>query len=100
MQLRVLYAHGSTRYQNINAEPLIAANAKLLECAEDGQARAGQERLLAITTPDSYKAHVREVIKGTGDYKHNFIMSQIHIDEFHNTKSDTAATPTIVSQCK
>ena len=39
MQLRVFYAHGTVRYCNVNAEPLKAANAKLLECAEDGGAQ-------------------------------------------------------------
>ncbi|KAL9135663.1 MAG: hypothetical protein Q9175_003142 [Cornicularia normoerica] len=74
------------------------ANTVLDVIGEDGGARAGQERFLVLTTPDSYKAHVKGMIKGT--YKHNFTIGQIHIDEFHNTKSDTAATPTLISDYK
>lgn len=64
--------HIATRCRNINAEPLSADNAKLLECTEDDEAQPGQERSLVTTAPDSYNAHVKNVIKGTE------IRSQLH----------------------
>ena len=92
MQLRVFYAHGSVRYHRVSAEPLTPANAKLLQCTDTGETQGGQERFLVLTTPESYKNHVKAMIKGTGKFGHNFTIGQIHVDECHNTNSDTATT--------
>ena len=35
-----------------------------------------------------------------GIYDHNFTLCQIHVDEFHNTNSDTASTSTLISDYK
>ena len=51
-----------------------------------------------LTTPDPYKAYIKEMIKG--NYDHNFTLGQIHVDEFHNTNSDTAPTPKLISDYK
>ena len=74
------------------------ANANMLECAENDGAQVGQERFLVLTTPDAYIANVKGIIKG--NYDHNFPLGQIHVDEFHNTKSDTAPTPKLISDYK
>ena len=66
----------------------------LLTCTK----KVGQERFLVLTTPESYKNHVKGMFKGS--YEYNFSLGQIHVDEFHNTKSDTAATPTLISDYK
>ena len=37
-----------------------------------------------LTTLELYRFYIREIIKSTQRY--NFILNQIYIDEFHNTK--------------
>ena len=109
MQLRVFYAHGGTTFKGVNAEPLTDVNAELLRCDDRGNARPGQERFLVLTTPESYRTQVRDKINGKGrtaeakserTIVHDYQLGQIHVDEFHNTKSDTAPTPTLVTDYK
>ena len=41
-----------------------------------------------LTTLKLYRFYIREIIKST--QRHNFILDQIHVDKFHNTKSNIA----------
>ena len=95
MQLRCFHAHASHKYKNINAEPITIQNRDLLLCKEDGQPKPGQERFLVVTTPGSFEGHVRKIL--TGRYINNFRAGFIHVDDFHETKSSGATTPTPVA---
>ena len=47
-----------------------------------------------MTTPGSFKGYIRKML--TGPYVNNFRAGFIYIDEFYETKSSGAITPTIV----
>lgn len=58
----------------------------------------GQERFLILTTPMSYETRVRDIFGSSQE--HGFSAATIYIDEFHETKSFTAACPKNVISLK
>ena len=97
LKLRCFYAHAGKTYNNVTATPLTSENAELLRCEKDGKPKPGQERILLLTTKGSYNRHVKEVLQDSeSPIVHNFRVSQIFIDEFHETRTVKGECPKMV----
>lgn len=82
----------------MNAEPVTDKNKHLLTCDAQGNAKPGQERFLVVTTEKEITKYLQHALNG--QFAYNFVVSQFHVDELHNTKSDTASTPFLITNHK
>lgn len=97
MQLRVFYVQHQT-YWDVSAEMVSDDNIHLLRCNQDGSTPDGQERFLVVIAAQSYDRRFKQMLKS--EWNHNFTLGQIFVNEFHETKSDTATILTQIETYK